>query len=86
VCFRKTAAVAARLRVGELDGAAPALGPVLALPPAKRIDPLPQRLGIISSELARPRYQGSSQASSLVQEIEAFCPDTIVSMLAALPG
>ena len=43
---------AARLRVGELDGAKPALRPVLALPPGQRIDPLPQRLETVRAELA----------------------------------
>lgn len=76
----------ARLRAGELDGAKSALVPVLALPPGKRIDPLPQRLEMISSELARPRYQGSPQVSDLAEEIEDFGRDTIVSVLSALPG
>lgn len=74
---------AARLRVGDLDGARPALHPVLSLPPTKRIDPLPQRLDMIVSELTRPRYQGSSQASDLVAEITDFSLDTIVSALSA---
>jgi hypothetical protein len=77
---------AARLRVGELEGARLAVGPVLALPSAKRIDPLPQRLEMIRAELARPRYQGSAHASGLIQEIEDFSRDTIVGALAALPG
>jgi hypothetical protein len=76
----------AQLRAGELDGAKSALVPVLALPPGKRIDPLPQRLEMISSELARPRYQGSPQVSDLAEEIEDFGRDTIVSALSALPG
>jgi hypothetical protein len=75
---------AARLRAGDLDGARPALHPVLSLPPAKRIDPLPQRLEMIRSELTRPRYQGSSQAGDLVVEIENFSRDTIASALSAL--
>ena len=55
----------ARLRMGELDGAGPALGPVLALPPFKRIDPLPQRLETVRAELARSRYHGSARANDL---------------------
>jgi hypothetical protein len=76
----------ARLRAGNLDGAKPALLPVLALPPGKRIDPLPQRLETVSSELARPQYHGSPQAGSLAEEIEEFSQDTIVGTLSALPG
>jgi len=76
----------ARLRVGELDGAQPALRPVLALPPGKRIDPLPQRLETVRVELAHSRYHGSPQASDLAGEIEDFSRDTIVGVLSALPG
>jgi tetratricopeptide (TPR) repeat protein len=76
----------ARLRAGELDGAKSALHPVLALPPGQRIDPLPQRLEMIRSELARSRYHGSPQAGGLAEEIEDFGRDTIVGALAALPG
>jgi hypothetical protein len=74
----------ARVRAGDLDGARPALGPVLVLPPAKRIDPLPQRLEALRTELAR--FYGSPQASGLDQEIEEFSGDTIVGVLSALPG
>jgi tetratricopeptide (TPR) repeat protein len=74
----------ARLRAGELDGARPALGPVLTLPPAMRIDPLPQRLETLRAELARSH--SSPQASDLDQEIEEFSRDTIVGALSALPG
>ena len=76
----------ARLRAGELDGAKPALRPVLALPPGKRIDPLPQRLKMVRAELARPGYHASAQASELDAEIEDFTRDTIVGALSALPG
>jgi tetratricopeptide (TPR) repeat protein len=74
----------ARLRAGDLDGARPALGPVLLLPPAKRIDPLPQRLEALRTELARSH--GSPQASGLDQEIEEFSRDTILAVISALPG
>jgi tetratricopeptide (TPR) repeat protein len=76
----------ARLRVGELDGARPALSVVLALPPGKRIDPFPQRLETVRAELARSRYHGAAQASDLAAEIEDFSRDTIVGTLSALPG
>jgi len=76
----------ARLRVGELDGARPALSVVLALPPGMRIDPFPQRLETVRAELARSGYHGSAQASDLAAEIEDFSRDTIVGTLSALPG
>jgi hypothetical protein len=74
------------LRVGELDAAKPALRPVLALPPGMRIDPLPQRLGAVQTELGSSRYHGSAQASDLAEQIEDFSRDTIVGALSALPG
>jgi hypothetical protein len=77
---------AARLRVGDLDGVRPALHPVLSLPPSKRIDPLPQRLRTVRSELARRCYQGSSQAGALATEIEDFSRDTVAGALAVLQG
>jgi hypothetical protein len=77
---------AALLRSGELDGVGPAIAPVLALPAARRIDPLPQRLGIILSELAGSRYQGSPQASALAGEIQDFTRDTIAGTLGDLSG
>jgi len=65
----------ARLRVGELDAARPALVPVL-----------PQRLDTVRAELASSRYHGSAQASDLAEQIEGFSRDTIVGTLSALPG
>lgn len=76
----------ARLRTGDLDGAKPALRPVLDLPPGKRIDPLPQRLEMVRAGLTRPPHHGSPQASELAEEIEDFGRDTIVGVLSGLPG
>jgi hypothetical protein len=76
----------ARLRAGQLDGATTALTPVLALPSAKRIASISQRLVRVRAELARPRYQGSAQASELDAQAEEFGRDTIVGVLSALPG
>jgi hypothetical protein len=79
----------ARLRSGELDAARAAVQPVLSLPPGKRIDPLPQRLGRVRAELARPRYHGAALAADLDERIEDFTRDTIVAglrELSAAPG
>jgi hypothetical protein len=74
----------AQLRHGDLD--AVDLGPVLGLPSDKRIDALPQRLAVVRSELATPRYQGSAEARELDEHIEDFGRETIVSDLHDLPA
>lgn len=76
----------ARLRAGELDGAAATLAQVLSLPSAKRIDAVPQRLSRVRSELAGRRFQGSPLARSLDEQIEEFSSDTIVGALHDLPA
>jgi len=76
----------ARLRAGDLDAAAAAIGPVLALPPAKRILALSQRLARTRHEMASPLYQGSQLAGSLDEQIEEFIRDTIASSLHDLPA
>jgi hypothetical protein len=77
---------AARLRIGEFDGAAEALASVLSFPSGKRIDALPQRLSRVRAELANPRYQGSAQARELDEQVEEFGRDTIVGALHELPA
>jgi hypothetical protein len=77
---------AARLRIGNLETAALALDPVLSLPPTRRIDSLPQRLGRVRAELASPRYQSSALAGDLDERIEEFTRDTILAGLHELPG
>jgi hypothetical protein len=76
----------ARLRARQLDAAITAMAPVLALPSAKRIASLSQRLGRVRAELARPYYQGAAQARELDEQVEEFGRDTIVGVLSALPG
>jgi transcriptional regulator with XRE-family HTH domain len=76
----------ARLRARQLDAAIAAMAPVLALPSAKRIASLAQRLGRVRAELARPHYQGSAQAQELDEQVEDFGSDTIVSALHDLPA
>jgi transcriptional regulator with XRE-family HTH domain len=76
----------ARLRDGQLDAAAFALEPVLALHPNRRIASLPQRLSRVRTELATPTYQGQHLAAELDERIEAFCQETIVADLAESPA
>jgi hypothetical protein len=68
----RTTLAATRLRAGQLDGARPALAPVLALPRGQRIDSLTPGLGRVRAELARPRYQYAAGAADLDQRIEQF--------------
>jgi hypothetical protein len=76
----------ARLRARQLDAATAAMAPVLALPSAKRIASLSQRLGRVRAELARPHYQRAAQARELDEQVEEFGRDTIVSALHDLPA
>jgi hypothetical protein len=76
----------ARLRAGQLDGAAAAAQPVLTLPSSKRITSLSRRFDRVRTELARPRYQGSPQARELDEQIEEFCRETIAGDLHSLPA
>jgi hypothetical protein len=62
----------ARLGAGALDAAAVALEPVLALPPSRRIDPIPQGLARVRAGLAGSAYRGSPLALDLAGQIEAF--------------
>jgi hypothetical protein len=71
-------------RIGELDAAD--LEPVFGLPTEKRIDALPQRLTAVRAQLARPPYQGSSEARELDEQIEEFCRETIAGDLHSLPA
>jgi transcriptional regulator with XRE-family HTH domain len=76
----------ARLRDSQLDAAASALEPVLALRPNRRIASLPQRLHRVRAELAAPAYQGQVLAAEVDERIEVFCQETIVADLEDLPA
>ena len=74
------------LRAGQLEAAAAALEPTLAVQPGQRIVSIPERLTRVRAELASSRYHGSPQASELDERIEAFSRDTIVDDLRDLPA
>jgi hypothetical protein len=76
----------ALLRAGRLDAAAAALGPVLSIPPGKRINRFPRRLTRVRAELARNPYQGSPWATELDEHIEEFTCEAIVRDLHDLPA
>ena len=76
----------ARLRAGALDAAAQAIRPVLALPPAKRTLELPQRMRVISAELAKPIFRDSPLARDLGDQIEEFGREAVTTGLHSLPG
>jgi hypothetical protein len=76
----------ADLRVGRLDAAIAAVGPVLGLSAARRVSSLTVCLGRTRRELAHPIYQGSVQARELGERIEEFCRQTVVADLHSLPG
>jgi hypothetical protein len=63
----------ARVSRGELDGASQALGPVLDVPPARRVRAIIASVHRVHAALRDSRYQGSPTARQTQQEIEAFC-------------
>jgi tetratricopeptide (TPR) repeat protein len=69
----------ARLATGALDAAAAALETVLALPPGRRIDPIPQGLARLRAELAAPAYHSSAPARNLGERIAAFNRESIAA-------
>ncbi len=71
----------ALLHAGELEAAITAAGPVLALPPSRRISYLPKRLVRLRTELTAPRYRTTPEAKDLDEQIEHFCRDTITTRL-----
>ena len=74
------------LRSGALDSAAATLTPVLSLPPAQRVNALPNRLRLVRAELHRPLYARSVPAQELDGQIEEFGRDTMAAGLHSLPG
>jgi hypothetical protein len=75
----------ARLRAGGIEAASAALGPVLSLPPGKRIDPIPQHLARVRAELHAPIFRGSVQARELDEQIEIFGRESVTAGLHSLP-
>ncbi|TYB43879.1 hypothetical protein [Actinomadura chibensis] len=72
------------LRNGQLDAAADALAPVLALSPDRRIEAVLNRLRQLRPELTAPRYARQPLAIELDQRIEDYSSNTVVSNLRAL--
>ena len=66
---------------GELEAAITTAGPVLALPPSRRISNLPKRLTRLRTELTASRYRAAPEAKDLDEMIEDFCRDTIPAQL-----
>jgi len=75
-----------RLLTGQVDGAAAALDPVFAIPPALRFSGLAKRLARTRAELAAPVFRGSAQAGSLEERIEEFGRESITVGMHALSG
>lgn len=73
------------LRVGDLDAAQVAAGPVLALPCSRRVSSLAGSFVRVQAELAGPRYQNSAQARDFTAQIDLFRADTIATHLGDTP-
>jgi hypothetical protein len=76
----------ARLRSGALDGAAEALTPVLALPPAQRVSSVTSYLRRVREELTAPAFRDSPQARDLGDQIENFSREAVAASLHSLSG
>ncbi len=76
-------AVRAHIMADQLDGAAAALVPVLAIPPEQRLDPLTRRMREVGRALVTPRLHGSSEARALQGQVEDFCAASLPAQLPA---
>jgi hypothetical protein len=74
-------AVQAHVLADHLDGATAALTPVLAIPPAQRLDPVTQRMREVGRALVAPRLRGSSAARALQGQVEDFCAASLPAQL-----
>jgi hypothetical protein len=72
-CLARLDLAGARLAMGELEGAGTAVRQVLQAGSRRRTDSVVRRLRHIANQLDRPRYQDSSAALDLRDEIRAFC-------------
>ena len=62
----------AHLIAGRVDGAASELAPILTMPPERRLATLTTRLGEVGMRLSDRRYQGSTEATELRQQIADY--------------
>lgn len=77
---------AAHLALGEPEGAAEVLGPVLALPPEQRLAPIANRLHGFAADVARSPVASGRTASTLQSTVEAWYLDSAPRRLALSPG
>jgi hypothetical protein len=73
----RTTLAATRLRAGHLDAVQPAIGPVLALPRAQRIDSIAAGLSQLRDDLAR--HRGAAGLAGLDEQIRVFLKETAVT-------
>jgi hypothetical protein len=76
-------AVRAHIMADQLDGAAAALAPVLAVPPEQRLDPLTRRMREVGRALVTHRLNGSPIARALQGQVEDFCTASLPAQLPA---
>jgi hypothetical protein len=70
----------------EPDGTAERLGPVLALPPGRRLATLTGRLSTLTPALTEGRYRSDPGARTLAGQISAYCDEAAGAMRLALPA
>ncbi|WP_242640859.1 XRE family transcriptional regulator [Streptomyces kasugaensis] len=76
----------AHVALGDLDGAALALRPVLALAPEQRLAPVAERLREFARAIARSPAAGGRAASSLQEMVESWYLESAPRRLALSPG
>jgi transcriptional regulator with XRE-family HTH domain len=74
----RVAAAHAHLMRRDVDGVSMVLRPVLALPAERRYEPITQELGRVGRQLAAG-LSGAADGRGLVEEIEAYCRDSVAS-------
>ncbi|SDR62320.1 hypothetical protein SAMN05216511_7341, partial [Streptomyces sp. KS_16] len=60
----------ARVQLGDVEGAAEAIGPILSLPLEEQISWIIKRADRLASMLSAPRFQGNRTAEETVQAIK----------------
>jgi hypothetical protein len=60
----------ARVQLGDVEGAAEAIGPILSLPIEEQISWIIKRADRLASMLSAPRFQGNQTAEETVQAIK----------------
>ncbi|WP_034090741.1 hypothetical protein [Streptacidiphilus albus] len=76
----------ARLRLGDLDGAAESLETVFRVPAEVRVDGLIQRIVPVRIALSQSPYRGSPPARAMAAQLEDFALDSVPTLVGGPPA